>query len=159
MSKNLTFHGFFTKQGIFATFGRKVAKTKTQTWLFVQKASFGQMDDFSWFFTRRATFGWKADETAQNKRLCKKLPVFGQIYEFSWFLTKRATFGWKVNDAKTWLFQGKVSSSGQIDDFWWVFEMGHFLQVLCEKLLKTPNYNDWCENWFLPNGWFFMVFH
>ena len=56
LPKSIIFHGFSRNEAFFATFCWKVHQNR-KTCQFVRKvSSFGQIDDFSWFFTKWGTF-------------------------------------------------------------------------------------------------------
>ena len=75
----MIFHGFSRNRALFATFWWKVDQN-AKTCQFVRKvSSFGQIDDFSWFFTKSGTF-WKFLLKSWSKR--KNMPVCSKSVKF-----------------------------------------------------------------------------
>ena len=94
---NRWFFVFFHEMKHFLQlFPKNLIKMQRHGSLLKKLQSFGQIDDFSCFFTNWATFCnllLKASSKHQNIIVCsKKLHSFGQIDEFSCFFTKWGSF-------------------------------------------------------------------
>ena len=79
LAKSMIFHGFSRNEALFATFCWKVHQN-TKTCQFVRKvASFGQIDDFLWFFVKSGTFCNVLLKSSSKK---KNMPVFLKSVKF-----------------------------------------------------------------------------
>ena len=96
---------FHEMRHFFQLVPKKLIKMQRHGSLFEKLQSFGQMDDFSCFFTNWATFCnvlLKGSSKHQNMVVCKKkLHSFCQIDEFSCFFTKWGSF-WNFSLKSSW---------------------------------------------------------
>ena len=121
LAKSMIFRAFSRNEPLFATFSWKVDQN-AETWLFPRKvASFGQMDDFSFFFEKWATFCnflLKSWPNAETWLFPRKVASFGQMDDFS---AKSESFREKarkiIDLAKTNNFSSKLPCLGVLVSF------------------------------------------
>ena len=168
LAKSMIFHGFSWNGALFATFRRKV-RQNAETCQFVRKMwSFGQIDDFSWFFTTTGTF---CNFLLKSSSKQKNMPVFSKSVKFwpnRWFFMAShemrhllQLFAEKFIKQKNMPVFQKVASFGQIDDFSWFFtKWGTFCNFLLKSWSKRKNMSvssKSCEFW--PYRWFFALYY
>ena len=132
--------------------------------------SFGQMDDFSCFFTNWAIFCnllLKSSSKHQNMVVCaKKLHSFCQIDEFSCFFTKWGSFCNCLPKSSS--KRKNMVLCSKSCKFWpnpWFFvlfhELSRFLQPFAERFIETPKHGSLLQKVarFWPNRWVVVLFH
>ena len=168
-AKSIIFHGFSRNEALFASFCRKLDEN-AKTCQFVQEmSSFGQIDDFSWFFAKEGTFCdflLKSSSKHKNMPVCSKtckfwpnrwfFMLFQEMRHFLKLLANKL-----IKTQKHGNFFKKIASFGQIDDFSWLFtKWGTFCKFLLKSWSKRKNMPVCSKNVKVcPNWWFFMVFH
>ena len=137
--------------------------------LFEKLHSFGQIDDFSCFFTKWGTFcnfllksSWKCQNMVVCSKRCKFWPnrwFFVLFHEMTHFLQ---LFPEKFIEMQRHgsLFE-KLQSFDQIDDFSCFFtNWGTSCNLLLKSSSKRQNmvvFSKSCKFW--PNPWYFVLFH
>ena len=161
-------HGFSPNEALFATFCWKVDQN-AKTCQFVRKmSSFGQIDDFSRFFTKWGTFcnfSLKSSSKQKNMPVCSKSCKFWPnrrffmvFHEMRPFLNlfaekliktlKHASLFEKCQVlAKSMIFHGFSRNQALFATFSWKVHQNAKTCQVCSKS---------CNLW--PTRWFFVVF-
>ena len=160
---------FYEMRHFLHFFPEKLIEMQRHGSLFDKLQSFGQIDDFWFFFTKSSTFCnffLKSSSKCKDMVVCSKsCKVFAKSMMFRAFSRIEplfANFCWKVHrNTKHGSSSTKLHSFGQIDEFSWFFtKSGRFRKCLTKSSSKRKNMvvcSKSCKFW--PNPSFFVFFH